>query len=116
MRRIPPRLRRRRTRIREKLSGTPEVPRICVFRSNRFLFVQAIDDTARKTLTSIHTKSTHSKGKSTKSDASFEAGKQFATLLAKEGIKSAVFDRNRYVYSGRIQRFAQGLREAGLQV
>lgn len=94
------------------VSGTAERPRVSVFRSNRGLSVQAIDDTAGITLFSASTL----KMKDAKNNKDFAStlGKDFGTLLKEKGISTVVFDRNGYKYHGKVQMFADALREAGL--
>lgn len=104
---------RRHKRIRAKVRGTAVCPRISVFRSNRYLFVQAIDDDAGKTLASAWTKQW--KDKST-SDAAFEAGKDVAAKLKGLGAEKGVFDRGGFIYTGNISRVAEGVREGGLKM
>lgn len=103
---------RRHKRIRAKVSGTALKPRVSVFRSNKYVFVQAIDDDARMTLASAWTRGM----KGTLSDASWEAGKKVAADLLQKGIKHAVFDRGGFIYTGTIARVADGLREGGLKM
>lgn len=104
---------RRKLKIREKLSGTAQRPRLSVFRSNKFIYGQLIDDVSGTTLVSISSKTLDSK--INKVDASFEAGKELAKLAVQKGIVTAVFDRNGYIYHGRVQKFAEGSREGGLK-
>ncbi|NBO17361.1 MAG: 50S ribosomal protein L18 [Proteobacteria bacterium] len=104
---------RRKLKIREKLSGSSVRPRLTVFRSNKFIYGQLIDDTKGKTIVSISSKLIS--GDKNKVDASFEAGKELAKKAVEKGITSAVFDRNGYIYHGRIQKFAEGSRDGGLK-
>lgn len=104
---------RRKLKIREKLSGNSERPRLTVFRSNKFIYGQLIDDTTGKTVASVSSKL--STGKLNKVDSSFEAGKELAKKAIEKGIKTVVFDRNGYIYHGRIQKFAEGSRDGGLK-
>lgn len=103
---------RRKTRVRTHVSGSAERPRISVFRSNRGLSVQVIDDTAGKTLFSASTLLT--KGTKNNKDSALTLGKEFGGMLKEKGIGKVVFDRNGYKYHGKIQVFAEALREAGL--
>lgn len=103
----------RHKRIRARIVGTKTTPRLSVFRSNKFVFAQVIDDVARVTLVSAHEKLLRSSAK--KSDRAFELGKTIAQLCADKGIKSVVFDRGGYRYHGRVERLAQGAREGGLK-
>ena len=105
---------RRKLRVRKKVYGTAEKPRLSVFRSLNYIYAQLIDDRVGRTLVDISdvTKNVHEKG--TKSDAAFEAGKILAQRAGEKNIKSAVFDRSGYKYSGRVKRLAEGAREGGL--
>jgi large subunit ribosomal protein L18 len=107
---------RRRAKIRGSVSGTAEMPRLSVFRSNRYIYAQLIDDTVGKTLVDVssETKSVH-EGK-TKSEASLELGKLIAKKALEKKIKKAVFDRGGYKYHGRVKNVAEGAREGGLQL
>jgi len=102
----------RRTRVRHKVVGTDERPRLSVFRSNKFLYAQVISDQSGRTLASLST------GKSG-SGVTVEKAKVLGTGIAEKckqaGISSVVFDRNGYRYHGRIKALADAAREAGLQ-
>lgn len=100
-------------RIRNKISGTAEFPRLCVFRSNKHIHAQIIDDVAGHTLaaaTSLEIKD----GGSDKETAA-QVGKLIAEKALKAGVKSVVFDRSGYIYHGRVQALADGAREGGLE-
>jgi large subunit ribosomal protein L18 len=103
---------RRHARVRAKISGTANVPRISVYRSNANMYVQVIDDTTNKTLLGM----SDLKLKGTKSERAMQLGKTIASEIIKKGIKSALFDRGGYKYHGRVQNVAAGLREAGLTI
>lgn len=108
---------RRHARVRKKISGTGETPRMCVFRSLNHIYVQVIDDTKGVTLCSASTLEKDIKEKVaslSKSDAAKEVGKAVAEKAKALGIKSVVFDRGGYLYTGRVQALADGAREAGL--
>ena len=108
---------RRKLRVRKKVFGTKEMPRLTVFRSNKYAYAQLIDDTAGKTVASVSLndlKKMHEKTK--KTDASFELGKLLAQKAAEKKVKKAVFDRNGYKYHGRVQKVADGAREGGLKL
>ena len=108
---------RKKRRARSKIFGTSDVPKISVFRSNRYLYAQAIDDAKRTTIVSSSSnKKSSSKEKVVKTNQAKEAGKELAQKLLKKGIKKAVFDRGPYVYLGRVKAFVEGLREEGLQI
>ena len=95
-----------RKRIRSTISGTPECPRISVYKSNKQLYVQLIDDVAGVTLGSSSAKSTVEGGK--------EAGASIAQIALEKGIKTAVYDRSGYEFHGIIKAVADAAREAGL--
>lgn len=109
---------KRKFRIRKKISGTLERPRLVVYRSNKHFFLQAIDDMAGKTVVSASTLEKVLKEK-LKGNNIAVAG-QVAVVLserAKEkGIKAMVFDRNGYAYHGRIKKIAESMRENGIQI
>ena len=106
---------KRRRRVRAKISGTAERPRISVFRSNRGIAAQLIDDIAGHTLASVSWTEDALRGKSRMEQAT-EAGKLLAERAQAAGISSAVFDRGGYQYHGRVKAFAEGVREGGLTV
>ena len=105
---------RRHKRVRAKISGTAERPRLCVYRSNTNLYVQIIDDVAEKTLVAA---STLDKDVKTK-HANKEAAKELGTLIAKKAadkkITTVVFDRGGYIYHGVVKELAEAAREGGL--
>ncbi len=102
-------------RIRKKISGTPERPRLCVFRSNKNIFAQLIDDISGKTLvaTSSRVKEISEK-KVTKIEQAQLVGKAIAEKAKAAGFESVVFDRNGYLYHGRVKSLAEAAREGGL--
>ena len=107
----------RHERVRKKISGTPEMPRLCVYRSLNHIYVQVIDDTVGKTLVSCSTLDPQVKGQLEgldKKGASKLVGKTVAERAMQAGIKQVVFDRGGYVYTGRVAEVAAGAREAGL--
>lgn len=113
---------KRHTKIRAKLSGTAERPRISVYRSNQHTYVQVIDDENQKTLCAIGTMSSSIKeqvGKEewkTKTvDAARAVGAALGATMMEKGIKSAVFDRGGFVYHGRVKAVAEACREAGVE-
>jgi large subunit ribosomal protein L18 len=97
----------RKRRIRAKISGNETTPRISVFRSNRYLSAQAIDDVSGTTLASIHSKPLSLRAN--KEDAA-KLGEQFAAILKEKGISAAIFDRNGYQYHGVIAAFGDAIR------
>ena len=106
---------RRHKRVRTKVSGTAERPRLCVYRSNANLYVQIIDDVAGNTLVSASTLDKEIKTK----HANKEAAKELGTLIAKKAldkkIETVVFDRGGYIYHGVVKELAEAAREAGLK-
>ena len=97
--------------IRKKVSGTSERPRLAVFRSNKEIYAQLIDDVSNITLTSAS--SADSKG--TKTEQASVVGKLIADNALKEGISSVVFDRGGFLYHGRVKALAESAREGGLK-
>lgn len=115
-RRMAMRLKRKR-RIRTKISGTVERPRLSVFRSAKHIYAQIIDDQAGQTLVTAGTLSPELKdklGALKKADAAREVGKLLAEKAKAKGIVSVVFDRNGFMYHGRVKHLAEGCREQGL--
>ena len=106
---------RRKRRVRAKISGTAERPRISVVRSNRGVSAQLIDDVAGKTLASVNWTEADLR-KLSGSEQAKKAGEILAERAKKAGVESAVFDRNGYLYHGRVKAFADGVREGGLTV
>ena len=108
----------RHKRVRKNLSGTPEKPRLNVYRSTNNIYVQVIDDVNRVTLVSASTldKAIKEQLESTgNKEAARLVGKIAAERAIEKGIKEVVFDRGGYIYHGRVQQVAEGAREAGLQ-
>ncbi|MEK7633308.1 MAG: 50S ribosomal protein L18 [Patescibacteria group bacterium] len=110
---------RRKRRISSNIRGTKERPRISVFRSNRYIYAQAIDDETRKTLYifsnfDLKKETDFKKGK--KRDDSKRIGVLLAKKLMENKIKTGIFDRGSYAYNGRVKALAEGLREGGLQI
>jgi large subunit ribosomal protein L18 len=107
--------RRRHYRIRRKMNGTPDRPRMSVFRSNQHIYVQVIDDVAQKTLVAASTKDGDLKLEvGNNCAASTEVGKLIAQRALAQGIKQVVFDRGGNLYHGRVQALAEAAREGGL--
>ncbi len=105
-------------RIRNKISGTAEMPRLAVFRSNNHMYAQIIDDTVGNTLASASTLDKEvSKGldKTNNVDAAKKLGEVMAKRALDKNIKTVVFDRGGFIYAGKIQAFADSAREAGLE-
>jgi large subunit ribosomal protein L18 len=107
------RLRIRRS-IRAKISGTAMRPRLSVFRSNKAIYAQLIDDLTGSTIVSASSSTIESNGGS-KLEASSQVGKSLAAKALEKGITEAVFDRSGYLYHGRIKSLADGAREGGLK-
>ena len=103
---------RRARRVSAKISGTPERPRLSIFRSNRNIFAQLIDDTKGITLASIHSAALSAKGN--KTEVATELGKEIAKRALAQNIKTVVFDRGGNRYHGRVKAVADGAREGGL--
>ena len=110
--------RRRKKRFQKKVRGTPERPRLCVYRSNKHIYAQIVDDQETRTLAAV---STLSKELASLADkrATKEAAQKVGELIAKKArernIQKVVFDRNGFLYHGRIQAVADAAREAGLE-
>ncbi|QEC54044.1 large subunit ribosomal protein L18 [Anseongella ginsenosidimutans] len=102
-----------RLSIRKRIAGTSERPRLTVFRSNKAIYAQLIDDNEGKTLLAASVKDVESTGN--KTDQSKEVGKKLAEKAAAAGISEVVFDRNGYLYHGRVKSLADGAREGGLR-
>ncbi len=109
---------RRKLRIRRKIFGTPERPRLCVYRSLRHMYAQIIDDTKGHTLVSASTLDKELRGK-LKGTGNVEAAREVGRLVARralqKGITKVVFDRNGFLYHGRVKAVAEGAREMGLE-
>lgn len=115
----------RHRRVRAKISGTAERPRLCVFRSASHIYAQIIDDTVGKTVVSSDDLKTDKKiksklakgedGRAGKTAVAYAIGQQVAEAAKKAGIKQVIFDRNGFAYAGRIAALAQGARDGGLE-
>ena len=106
---------RRHRRVRTKISGTPECPRLCVFRSNTNLYAQVIDDVNGVTLASASTLDKEVKTKKSNKEAAKEVGTLIAKRAIEKDIKTVVFDRGGYIYHGVVKELAEAAREAGLE-
>lgn len=102
-------------RIRKNISGTSTTPRLSVFRSNKQIYAQIIDDSTGKTLVSASSYNNKDAAKGNKIDQAAVVGKDVASKAIKAGIESVVFDRNGYLYHGRIKSLAESAREGGLK-
>lgn len=106
---------RRHRRVRRKIAGTAERPRLVVHRSNRGIFAQLVDDDAGATLASASWLSVRKGFKGTKSDQAAEVGKLLAKAAKGAGIERVVFDRGGFLYHGRVKALADAAREGGLE-
>ena len=106
--------RRRHRRVRGRVSGTAERPRLAVFRSNVGIYAQLVDDLEAKTLASASWQQLKKSFKGTKTEQAAEVGKLLAQNAKKAGVERAVFDRGGYLYHGRVKALADGAREGGL--
>lgn len=108
---------RRKRRISQNITGSASRPRIAIFRSNRYIYAQAIDDAKKLTLASSSSLDFLIEGeKKQKKDVSEKVGEALGAKLMKKGVKEALFDRGRYAYHGRVQRLADGIRKVGIKV
>lgn len=108
----------RHARVRKKISGTPDMPRLCVFRSNQYIYAQIIDDVKGATLvqaSSMEAAVKDASKESNKVETSKLVGKTLAERALQAGVSNVVFDRGGYVYTGRVAALAEGAREAGLK-
>ena len=104
---------KRQKRVRVKISGTAQCPRLSIFRSLKHLYVQLIDDQTGKTLASV--KDSEVKVKGQKQEIALAVGKLLAEKAQKQNIKTIVFDRSGYKYHGRVKAVAEGARAGGLK-
>ena len=108
-------LQKRHRRVRKKVIGSPERPRLAVFRSNKGIFAQLIDDENGRTIAGASWLGLKKSFKGNKSDQAAEVGKAIAEAAKKAGVESVVFDRGGYLYHGRVKALAEGAREGGLK-
>ena len=106
---------RRHRRVRRKVAGTAERPRLAVFRSNLGIYAQLVDDLEGRTLASVGWKQLPKGFKGTKTEQAREVGKLIAGRAVQAGVESCVFDRAGYLYHGRVKALAEGAREGGLK-
>lgn len=109
---------RRKFRIRSRISGTTERPRLSIFRSARHIYVQVVNDVDGQTVAAASTLSGDLKGaldEATKIDAAKKVGALIAQICLQKQVKSVVFDRNGFLYHGRVKALADAAREAGLE-
>lgn len=107
---------RRKRRVSSNIKGTEKKPRISVYRSNKYIYAQAIDDVKRVTIVSFSSLSLKDKKNLKKTEKAKEVGKNLARLLLSKNIKEAVYDRGRYAYLGQVKSLAEGLREGGIKI
>jgi len=105
---------RRRGKIRAKIGGSAKKPRVVVFRSNKYIYVQAVDDRGGRTICSASDLGIGEKGK--KTDVAGKVGKMLGEKLSKLGIKKVVFDRAGYKYHGRVKAICEAIRNQGIVV
>lgn len=105
---------KRHVRVRAKISGTPDCPRLNVFRSAKHIYAQLIDDTKGVTLCSASTLEKGFEGFGGNAEAAKKVGRKLAEKAKEKGINDVVFDRSGYVYHGRVAALAEGAREGGL--
>ncbi len=101
--------------IRKKINGTADRPRLSVFRSNKDIYAQLIDDTTGKTIAAASSRDKGFDAKGTKVEQAMEVGKKIGELGKSAGVESIVFDRGGYLYHGRVKALADGARESGLK-
>ena len=106
---------KRHVRVRGKISGTPERPRLSVFRSNANIYAQVIDDVNGVTLAAASTVDKEFEGATGTKEAARKVGKAIAERAKAKGVNTVVFDRSGYLYHGRVAELAEGAREAGLE-
>ena len=106
---------KRHNRLRNKISGTAERPRLCVFRSAKHIYAQLVDDVAGKTLCAASTLEKDFGVPGGNREAAKKIGKTLAERAEKAGVTEVVFDRGGYIYHGRVQELAEGAREGGLK-
>lgn len=106
---------RRHARVRGKISGTAECPRLNVFRSSANIYAQIIDDVKGVTICSASTLDKDFEGKGGNKEAARKVGEKIAKIALEKGIEEVVFDRGGYIYHGRVQELAEGAREGGLK-
>lgn len=104
-----------KVRVRRKVSGTTERPRLTVFRSSKYIYAQLVDDVTGKTLASASSAKIEGLKGTGNCDAAKTVGAKIAELAKGQNIEKVVFDRNGYVYHGKVKALAEGAREAGLQ-
>ncbi|MDO8494998.1 MAG: 50S ribosomal protein L18 [bacterium] len=104
---------RRHHRVRAKITGSAELPRVAVYRSLKYIYSQVIDDSKGKTICSINDIKLKEKNKT---ERSFKAGEMLGEMIKKNNIKKVLFDRGGFRYHGRVKALAEGLRKSGIQL
>lgn len=107
--------RRRHFRVRKNLAGTPARPRLAVFRSNRHIYAQVIDDLAHRTMAAASSQEETLRGRKLNVETAAEVGKLVAERARKAGVSTVVFDRGGYPFHGRVKALATAVREAGIE-
>ena len=107
---------RRHRRVRKRIQGAPERPRLTVYRSNRHIYAQLIDDLDGRTLVAASTLEAEAQADGRKTDAAKRVGELIARRAREAGVERAVFDRGGRLYHGRVRSVAEGAREGGLQI
>ena len=106
---------KRHRRVRAKISGTAERPRLAVYRSNKYIYAQIIDDVKGTTLVAASSNEAGFEGTGSNKEAARKVGKMVAERAVQKGIEEVVFDRGGYIYHGRVLELAEGAREGGLK-
>ncbi len=106
---------KRHLRVRNKIAGTADCPRLNVFRSSKHIYAQIIDDNAGVTLVSASSMEKGFEGSGTNKEAARKVGEMVGKRAVEKGIETVVFDRGGYLYHGRVQELAEGARESGLK-
>lgn len=109
----------RKLRIKKRMSGTPEIPRLCVFKSRKYLYVQAVDDSKGVTLATASSLEAAVKADLKNSGKHLKVAEQVGQLISErlkaKGVETIVFDRSGYLYHGRVKALAEGARKGGLK-
>lgn len=106
---------RRHTRVRKRLRGTPERPRLAVYRSNRYIYAQVIDDVEGRTLAAASSQESDLRGNALNMATASQVGSLLAIRAKDAGVNSVVFDRGGYKFHGKVKALADAAREAGLE-
>jgi large subunit ribosomal protein L18 len=108
---------RRKVHIRKRISGTADRPRLVIFRSNKHIYAQLVDDVAGKTLAAYSTQTMAKSGEGARlsKETAAKVGQEIAKLAKEKNIEACVFDRNGFLYHGRVKALADGAREGGMK-